>query len=76
MPSRDESGISGSGPTLDHLEKGSAACSHRGVGFSGEVRASLPNGVGIRSGVNVHFRAGGPEMTPRERRDEMWVSPD
>ncbi len=63
--------LHGSGPNLDNLETRDDRFLVPGVGFSIEPGVYLPNDVGIRSEINVHFGADGPEVTPRERQDEI-----
>ncbi len=63
--------LHGSGPNLDNLETRDDRLLVPGVGFSIEPGVYLPNDVGIRSEINVHLGADGPEVTPRERQDEI-----
>ena len=65
--------LHGSGPNLDNLETRDDRLLVPGVGFSIEPGVYLPNDVGIRSEINVHFGADGPEVTPRERQDEILL---
>ena len=45
----------------------------RGVGFSVEPGIYIPGDVGVRSEINVYWGADGPEVTPRERQDEILL---
>ena len=65
--------LHGSGPNLDNLETRDDRLLVPGVGFSIEPGVYLPNDVGIRSEINVHFGVNGPEVTPRERQDEILL---
>ena len=57
--------LHGSGPNLDNLETRDTRRIIPGVGFSIEPGIYLPGDVGLRSEINVHFGADGPEVTPR-----------
>lgn len=65
--------LHGSGPNLDNLETRDDRILVRGVGFSVEPGIYLADDVGIRSEVNVHWGPDGPEVTPRERQDEILL---
>lgn len=65
--------LHGSGPNLDNLETRDDRLLVPGVGFSIEPGVYLANDVGIRSEINVHFGADGPEVTPRERQEEILL---
>jgi len=65
--------LHGSGPNLDNLETRDDRLLVPGVGFSIEPGVYLPDDVGIRSEINVHFGSDGPEVTPRERQDEILL---
>jgi len=65
--------LHGSGPNLDNLETRDDRRLVQGVGFSIEPGIYIPGDVGVRSEINVHWGAGGPEVTPRERQDEILV---
>ena len=65
--------LHGSGPNLDNLETRDDRLLVPGVGFSVEPGIYVPGDVGVRSEVNVHWGAGGPEVTPRERQDEILL---
>jgi Xaa-Pro dipeptidase len=63
--------LHGSGPHLDDYETHDDRQLLPGVGFSVEPGIYLPGEFGIRSEVNVHLGAGGPEVTPREPQREL-----
>jgi Xaa-Pro aminopeptidase len=65
--------LHGSGPNLDNLETRDDRLLVPGVGFSIEPGVYLANDVGIRSEINVHFGADGPEVTRRERQGEILL---
>ena len=65
--------LHGSGPNLDNLETRDDRLLVHGVGFSVEPGIYIPGDVGVRSEINVYWGAGGPEVTPRERQDEILV---
>ena len=65
--------LHGSGPNLDNLETRDDRLLVQGVGFSVEPGVYIPGDVGIRSEINVHWGPGGPEVTPRERQDEILL---
>jgi Xaa-Pro aminopeptidase len=65
--------LHGSGPNLDNLETQDDRLLVRGVGFSVEPGIYVPGEVGVRSEINVHWGVGGPEVTPRERQDEILL---
>ncbi|MEE8148434.1 MAG: M24 family metallopeptidase [Longimicrobiales bacterium] len=65
--------LHGSGPNLDNLETRDDRLLVRGVGFSVEPGIYIPGDVGVRSEINVHWGAGGPEVTPRERQEEILL---
>lgn len=56
--------LHGSGPNLDNLETRDDRLLIPGVGFSVEPGIYIPGEVGVRSEINVHFGAEGPEVTP------------
>lgn len=64
--------LHGSGPNLDNLESRDDRRLLRGVGFSVEPGVYLPDDVGIRSEINVHWGPDGPEVTPREPQDQIF----
>jgi Xaa-Pro aminopeptidase len=65
--------LHGSGPNLDNLETRDDRLLVHGVGFSVEPGIYIPGDVGVRSEINVYWGAAGPEVTPRERQDEILV---
>ncbi|MEE2670050.1 MAG: M24 family peptidase [Gemmatimonadota bacterium] len=65
--------LHGSGPNLDNLETRDGRLLVRGLGFSVEPGIYLPKDVGVRSEINVHWGVNGPEVTPRERQDEILL---
>ncbi len=65
-------GLHGSGPNLDNLETRDDRVLIEGVGFSVEPGIYLPGRFGIRSEVNVHLGAGGPEVTPAAPQTEVF----
>jgi Xaa-Pro aminopeptidase len=65
--------LHGSGPNLDNLETRDDRLLVPGVGFSVEPGIYIPGDVGVRSEVNVHWGAEGPEVTPRERQEEILL---
>lgn len=56
--------LHGSGPNLDNLETRDDRLLIPGVGFSVEPGIYIPDEVGVRSEINVHFGEDGPEVTP------------
>jgi Xaa-Pro aminopeptidase len=58
--------LHGSGPHLDDYETHDDRVLLPGVGFSVEPGIYLPGEFGVRSEVNVHLGASGPEVTPAE----------
>ena len=66
--------LHGSGPNLDDLETREERRLLPGVGFSVEPGVYIPGELGVRSEVNVHWGADGPEVTPREIQDELLLS--
>lgn len=65
--------LHGSGPNLDHLETRDTRRLIPGVGFSVEPGIYLPGVLGIRSEVNVHWGAGGPEVTGPEPQQQIFT---
>ncbi len=63
--------LHGSGPNLDNLETRDDRLLIPGVGFSVEPGIYLPDDVGIRSEINVHFGQNGPEVTPAEPQTDL-----
>ena len=65
--------LHGSGPNLDNLESRDDRLLVQGVGFSVEPGVYLPGEFGVRSEINVHWGADGPEVTPRAPQDEVLL---
>ena len=65
--------LHGSGPNLDNLETRDDRRLIPGVGFSVEPGIYVPGEIGVRSEINVHWGEDGPEVTPREIQDEVFV---
>jgi Xaa-Pro dipeptidase len=63
--------LHGSGPNLDNLESRDERRLLPGVGFSVEPGIYLPDRFGIRSEINVHWGAQGPEVTPQRIQTEL-----
>jgi Xaa-Pro aminopeptidase len=57
--------LHGSGPHLDDYETHDDRRLIPGIGFSVEPGVYLPGEFGVRSEVNMHWGASGPEVTPR-----------
>ena len=66
--------LHGSGPHLDDYETHDDRQLVPGVGFSVEPGVYLPGEFGVRSEVNVHWAAAGPEVTPRVPQSELIVA--
>ena len=65
--------LHGSGPNLDNLETRDDRLLVPGVGFSVEPGIYVPNEIGVRAEVNVHWGADGPEVTPTEIQKEVFL---
>jgi Xaa-Pro aminopeptidase len=65
--------LHGSGPHLDDYETHDDRRLVPGVGFSVEPGVYLPGEFGVRSEVNMHWAAAGPEVTPRVPQAELIV---
>lgn len=65
--------LHGSGPNLDNLETRDDRVLLPGVGFSVEPGVYIPDRIGVRSEVNVHWSAEGPEVTPSEPQEEIFL---
>jgi Xaa-Pro aminopeptidase len=65
--------LHGSGPHLDDYETHDDRRLVPGVGFSVEPGIYLPGEFGVRSEVNMHWGAAGPEVTPRAPQTELIV---
>jgi Xaa-Pro aminopeptidase len=65
--------LHGSGPNLDNLETRDDRLLVPGVGFSVEPGIYIPDEIGVRSEVNVHWGTAGPEVTPPEPQTEIFT---
>ena len=65
--------LHGSGPNLDNLESRDDRLRLPGVAFSVEPGIYILDDIGIRSELNVHWGAAGPEVTPSEIQSEIFV---
>ena len=65
--------LHGSGPNLDNLESRDDRLLVGGVGFSVEPGIYIPGEIGVRSEVNVHWTAAGPEVTPERIQSEILL---
>ena len=66
--------LHGSGRNLDDLETREERRLLPGVDFSVESGVYIPGELGVRSEVNVHWGADGPEVTPQEIQNELLLS--
>lgn len=65
--------LHGSGPHLDNFETADDRELVAGVGFSIEPGIYLTGRFGVRSEINVHLAASGPEVTPAEPQQELLL---
>jgi len=65
--------LHGSGPNLDNLETRDDRILVPGVGFSIEPGIYLEGDFGVRSEINVHFGEDGPEVTPVEIQQDLFL---
>ncbi len=65
--------LHGSGPNLDNVETHDDRRLVPGVGFSVEPGVYIPGELGIRSEVNVHWGAQGPEVTTPHPQDQVFL---
>ncbi len=65
--------LHGSGPNLDNLETRDDRLLVPGVGFSVEPGIYVPDEIGVRAEINVHWGADGPEVTPTEIQKEIFL---
>lgn len=65
--------LHGSGPNLDNLETRDDRLLIHGVGFSIEPGIYIPGEIGVRSEINVHYGEDGPEVTPTQPQDDVFV---
>jgi Xaa-Pro aminopeptidase len=63
--------LHGSGPHLDDYETHDDRRLIPGIGFSVEPGIYLPGEFGVRSEVNMHWGAAGPEVTPRVPQTDL-----
>jgi Xaa-Pro aminopeptidase len=63
--------LHGSGPHLDDYETHDDRRLVPGIGFSVEPGIYLPGEFGVRSEVNMHWGARGPEVTPQEPQRDL-----
>lgn len=63
--------LHGSGPNLDNLETRDDRRLIPGVGFSVEPGIYIPGELGVRSEINVHYGADGPEVTPSAPQQDL-----
>jgi Xaa-Pro aminopeptidase len=65
--------LHGSGPNLDNRDTRDDRLLVPGVGFSVEPGIYIPDEIGVRSEVNVHWGTAGPEVTPPEPQTEIFT---
>ena len=65
--------LHGSGPNLDNLETRDDRRLVPGVAFSIEPGIYIADDIGVRSEINVRWGADGPEVTPPDFQDEIFV---
>ncbi|MFW6199471.1 MAG: M24 family metallopeptidase [Gemmatimonadota bacterium] len=65
--------LHGSGPNLDNLETRDDRVLVPGVGFSVEPGIYIPDRIGVRSEINVHWGEDGPEVTPNRPQREIFL---
>jgi len=65
--------LHGSGPNLDNLETKDDRLIQPGVGFSVEPGIYITDDIGIRSEINVHWGPRGPEVTPEQIQQEIFL---
>jgi Xaa-Pro dipeptidase len=65
--------LHGTGPNLDNLETRDDRLLVPGVGFSVEPGIYIPDEIGVRSEVNVHWGEDGPEVTPSDVQREIFL---
>jgi Xaa-Pro aminopeptidase len=66
-------GLHGSGPNLDNLETKDDRLLIPGVGFSIEPGIYIADDIGVRSELNVHMGADGPEVTTPNLQTELFL---
>lgn len=65
--------LHGSGPNLDNLETRDDRRLMPGVAFSVEPGIYIPDDIGVRSEINVYWGPDGPEITPVEYQQEIFL---
>lgn len=65
--------LHGFGPNLDSVETRDERALLEGVGFSVEPGLYFEGAWGIRSEIDVHVTADGPEVTTPDPQDEPWT---
>lgn len=68
-----DSDLHGSGPNLDNLESRDDRRLMTGVAFSIEPGIYITDDIGIRSEINVYWGSEGPEVTPVEYQQEIFL---
>ncbi len=68
-----DTSLHGSGPNLDNLETRDDRRLLPGVGFSVEPGIYIPGDVGVRSEINVYWGDDGPEVTPSDMQEEVFL---
>jgi Xaa-Pro aminopeptidase len=68
--------LHGSGPNLDNLETRDDRLLVPGVGFSVEPGIYIPDEIGVRSEINVYWGPDGPEVSPRDIQQEIFLLMD
>ena len=66
--------LHGFGPNLDSVETRDERRLTEGVGFSVEPGVYLEGEFGVRSEINVHVTAAGPEVTTPDVQEEPWTA--
>ncbi len=65
--------LHGSGPNIDNLETRDTRLLLPGIGFSVEPGIYVPGEIGVRSEVDVHLGANGPEVTTPDPQEEVFL---
>ena len=65
--------LHGSGPNLDNLETRDDRVLLPGVAFSVEPGIYVPDDIGVRSEINVHMGPDGPEVTPPDPQESIFL---
>jgi Xaa-Pro dipeptidase len=69
----DRVGLHGNGPTIDDTESFDSRRILPGTGFSVEPGIYFPEEIGLRTEVNAHARADGPDVTPGDYQRDLLV---